>query len=79
MSSLSVGTLVVITACKPESCLNGRYGFVVLTVSNDTKSSFVRVKLISDGREVVVRQSNLVKFNVDLQNKIIREVSQKKL
>jgi hypothetical protein len=77
MSSLSVGTLVVITACKPESCLNGRYGFVVLTMSSDMKSSFVRVKLISDGREVVIKDSNLVKFNVDLQSMIIREVSQK--
>ena len=77
MSTLSVGTLVVITALKPGSCLNGRYGFVVLTVSSDTKTSFVRVKLISDGREVFVKNTNLVKFNVDLQNMIMREVSQK--
>ena len=77
MSTLPIGTLVVITACKPESCLNGRYGYVVLTVSSEAKSSFVRVKLISDGLEVVVKNSNLVKFNVDLQNMIIREVSQK--
>jgi len=73
----NIGTFVVITGCQPEKCLNGRYGVVVLIVPNDTKYSFVRVKLIHDGKEVVVKPSNLVQFNVDLHNMIIREVSQK--
>jgi hypothetical protein len=71
----NIGALVVITGCQQEKYLNGRYGNVVLIVSSDTQSSFVRVKLISDGQEVVVKNSNLVQFNVDLQNMIIREVS----
>ena len=73
----NIGTLVVITGCRQERFLNGRYASVVLIVSNDTQASFVRVKLISDGREVVVKNSNLVQFNVDLHNMIIRENSQK--
>ena len=71
----NIGTLVVITGCQQEKYLNGRYASVVLIVSSDTQASFVRVKLISDGQEVVVKNSNLVQFNVDLQNMIIREVS----
>lgn len=73
----NIGTFVVITGCQPEKCLNGRYGIVVLKVPNDTKSSFVRVRLLTDGRDVDVKISNLVQFNVDLHNMIIREVSQK--
>ncbi len=71
----NIGALVVITGCQQEKYLNGRYGIVVLIVSSDTQSSFVRVKLISDGQEVVVKHSNLVQFNLDLKNKIIREAS----
>jgi len=73
----NIGTFVVITGCQPEKCLNGRYGIVVLIVPNDKQSSFVRVRLIHDGQEVVVKQSNLVQYNVDLHNMIIREVAYK--
>jgi len=78
MTSLpNIGTFVVITGCQSQKFLNGRYGIVVLIVPNDTQTSFVRVRLIHDGQEVVVKNSNLVQFNVDLHNMIIREVSQK--
>jgi|688.fasta_scaffold2681057_1 hypothetical protein len=73
----NIGTFVVITGCQSKKCLNGRYGIVVLIVPNDKQSSFVHVRLIHDGQEVVVKQSNLVQYNVDLHNMIIREVTYK--
>jgi hypothetical protein len=77
MTTLKIGTFVLITDCQSKKCLNGRYGFVILIVPNDIQPLFVRVRLISDGQEVVVKNSNLIQFNVDLDNMIIREVSQK--